>query len=220
MGSKWWWTYANEGHIPDKIDHGMQLEFMGSFNTPLLLEATNTVNELKQVRNKKLKKSSEKTLMRSRITMKGDITQCLESFTEVAKSLIGSTKAITPTNELRDSIKAAIGILNNTDNVKVASPFWVNATEVPWKQNITYAAVADARGTTTDADDQIVLSKTVLTFDYACSFKRGNDFIIKSFGLLLMHDTCLYGFATSLYRRITCVIRGMLASTDKLQCLY
>lgn len=47
------------------------------------------VDELKQAKHKKLKKSSEKTSMQSRSTMKGEFTQCIESFTEVAKSLIG-----------------------------------------------------------------------------------------------------------------------------------
>lgn len=51
--------------------------------------------------------------------------QCVESFTEVAKSLIKSRKMTTLANQLHDSTKAVIDILNNREGVKVALPFWL-----------------------------------------------------------------------------------------------
>lgn len=62
--------------------------------------------------------------------MKEAITQCIKSFMEVAKSLIGSRKMTTPQNDLWDSSKASIDILDNIEGVEVRLPFWVNATEV------------------------------------------------------------------------------------------
>lgn len=47
--------------------------------------------------------------------MKWEITQCIESITEVAKSLIESRKVMTLADELRDSIETAIDIVNNTE---------------------------------------------------------------------------------------------------------
>lgn len=61
MGSKGWQTYLNEGHIPDDICYDDQSEFIESFNTALLSEGTDMVEEVKQMRNKKLKKSSKET---------------------------------------------------------------------------------------------------------------------------------------------------------------
>lgn len=96
---------------------------MESNNTNLLSDATDIVKELKTARNKKVKKSSEKTPTLSENTMKGEIIQCVETFMEVTKSLTGSRKRVKPSDELSDSIKAAIDILNNTEDVEVASPF-------------------------------------------------------------------------------------------------
>lgn len=42
-------------------------------------------------------------------------------------------------NELRDSIKMTIEILNNTEGVKRATTFWMST--VTWKQKQTYALV-------------------------------------------------------------------------------
>lgn len=62
--------------------------------------------------------------------MKGEITQCGESFVEVAKSLIGSRKTTTPIDELPDSIKPAVNVFNKTKGVQVASPFWVDMSKI------------------------------------------------------------------------------------------
>lgn len=102
---------------------------MESFNT-IVLDLTEMVDELKQARKKKLKKYVEKTPMRCRSTMKGKITQSVESFIEVVKSLIESRKVVNPANELHDSLKTTIDILNSTKGVKVATPFWVSTMEV------------------------------------------------------------------------------------------
>lgn len=67
---------------------------------------------------------------RNQSIIKGEISQYIESFTEVAKSFIDLRKAYTPAAELSESIKAAIDILNNMDGVEVESLFWVNAMEV------------------------------------------------------------------------------------------
>lgn len=47
----------------------------------------------------------------------------MDSFKEVAKSLIDAREALAPSLEQRESMKAAIDILNNTDGVEVARPF-------------------------------------------------------------------------------------------------
>lgn len=49
-----------------------------------------------------------------------EILPNVDSFTEVAGHWLGKA---TPTDELRDPIKAAIGTFNNTEGVEVASPF-------------------------------------------------------------------------------------------------
>lgn len=123
-------TYAERGTHSDDVEQDTNSEFMESFNTTILSERTEMVDDLKQTKHKKLKKPSGKTFTRSRSTMKEEINQCVESFTEVAKSLIGSRKTTTPMDELLDLIKAAIDILNNTEDVEVASPFWLNAIEI------------------------------------------------------------------------------------------
>lgn len=65
----------------------------------------------------------EKAPKPSKNTIKGELTQCMDSFIEVAKSLIGSRTMTTPTEELRYSIKAAVDILNNTEGVEVGHLF-------------------------------------------------------------------------------------------------
>lgn len=51
----------------------------------MLLDATDMVDKLKPARNRKMKRSSEKLPTSSRNTMKGEITQCVKSFTKVTK---------------------------------------------------------------------------------------------------------------------------------------
>lgn len=63
---------------------------MESFNTTNISDVTDVVDDLKQTRKKKLKMSAKKGPTRSRGTMK------VESFTEVAKSLIGRKKETNP----------------------------------------------------------------------------------------------------------------------------
>lgn len=75
-----------------------------------------------------MKKSVERAPARSRGSSKGEITQCVDRFTEVAKSLVG--EEIHKSDRLTVSIKAAVDILNSTEGVEVGSRFWVNATEV------------------------------------------------------------------------------------------
>lgn len=116
--------------VYDYVDHDNQSEFMRSFNTITLLDATNMVDDVKQARKNKLKRCTEKALTLSRGTMKGEITQCIESFIEVAKSLIGTRKETDFADELRDSVKAVVDILNNMEGVEITSPSWVNVTKV------------------------------------------------------------------------------------------
>lgn len=73
---------------------------------------------------------AKKTPPRSKNIVKGDIPQCMESFTEVAKSLIDSKKAFIPASKLCEPMKAAINILNNMNGIEKASPFMFNAMEV------------------------------------------------------------------------------------------
>lgn len=88
-----------------------QSKFMEFFNTAT--PSSDVVDDLKHARNKKLKKSTEKGPSRFRGTMKGGIAQCIESFTEVAKSLIETKKETNPFDGLRHSIKIEVDILNN-----------------------------------------------------------------------------------------------------------
>lgn len=106
---------------PDEDDHDMHSKFMESYNTNLLSDATNVVEELKTARSKKLKKSFEITPTRSQNTIKGEISQCVETFTEVAKTLIGSKSSMTSSDVLHDSVKVVVDILNNIEVVEVAS---------------------------------------------------------------------------------------------------
>lgn len=108
------------------FDHDDHSEFMESLNTTN--NPDDVVEELKQARSKKLKKTAERAPARSRGSSKGEITQCVDSFTEVAKSLVG--EEIHKSDRLTVSIKAAVDILNSTEGVEVGSRFWVNATEV------------------------------------------------------------------------------------------
>lgn len=110
-----------------------QSEFMESFNTTNCIEPFNTttfntdiVEDLKSGRTKKLKKNIEKGSTPSHGSLKGEMTHCICTFTKVATSLMGTRKE---TNNF-GSIKTAVEILNNMEGVEVASPFWINATEV------------------------------------------------------------------------------------------
>lgn len=120
----------SKGPTPDEVDHDTHSEFLESFNTTVLLDAASVVDELKTAKNNKIKRFSEKLPTHSGNTIKGEITQCVESFIEVAETLIIQGQTTTPNDALRHSIKAASDILNNTEGVKMASPFWVNVTEV------------------------------------------------------------------------------------------
>lgn len=75
-----------------------------------------------------MKKSIEKGPARSRGSSKGKITDAVDRFTEVDKSLVDSETHTT--DRLHATIKAAVDILSRTPGVEVGSPFWVNATEV------------------------------------------------------------------------------------------
>lgn len=44
--------------------------------------------------------------------------------------MIESSKVVMPIEESTDSVKMPIDILNNTEGVEVATPFWVSAVEV------------------------------------------------------------------------------------------
>lgn len=59
------------------VDSDTHLAFMDSFNTYVLLDPTDMVDELKIARNKKLKESSEETPTRSKNTVKGEIISVL-----------------------------------------------------------------------------------------------------------------------------------------------
>lgn len=78
----------------------------------------------------KNEKGIEKTPLCSRNIAKGEISLHVETFTKSTKSLIELRMSVTPTYKLRESMKAIIESLNNMERVEVASPFWVNATEV------------------------------------------------------------------------------------------
>lgn len=110
----------------DDIDHESQTKFTESFNTTTH-ELTRRLIEVGQ--EDKLKKWLKRHY-RDQNIIKGEISLCIESFTEVAESFIDLRKAYTPDAELSGSIKAAIDILNNTDGVEVESLFSVNAMEV------------------------------------------------------------------------------------------
>lgn len=117
----------SEGHTHDEVDHDTQSDFVESFNTTIFLDGIDMVNELKQARKKKLKKSVTKTPTRSRSTMKGEITQCIKSFKEVAGPLMESRKMTTPS---KGGCQLKQLLIFSTDNVKVALHFWVSANEV------------------------------------------------------------------------------------------
>lgn len=60
----------SKGPTPDDLDQDTRLEFMESINTTVLFDAAD-VEELKNIRNKKIKRSNEKLPTRSRNIMKG-----------------------------------------------------------------------------------------------------------------------------------------------------
>lgn len=70
-----------------------------------------------------MEKATEKTTMLSRISAKGDISQCVNTLTKVAKSLFETRKEVTPAAALDKHMKTAIDILNQKEAVDVASPF-------------------------------------------------------------------------------------------------
>lgn len=51
----------SKGSTYDEVDHDTQSDFMESFNTTIVSNSANMVDELNQVRKQKLKKSTEKT---------------------------------------------------------------------------------------------------------------------------------------------------------------
>lgn len=57
--------------------------------------------------------------------MKGEMAQFVDSFTKVAKTLIGKCQMTTQTERFCDSVNEAIDILNNTESIEVALTFWV-----------------------------------------------------------------------------------------------
>lgn len=65
--------------------------------------------------------------------------------------MIELSNMFTPAAELRESMMAIIDILNNTERVEVASPFWVSTMKVLKKDAkfIQYAG-----GSTVPVDDQ------------------------------------------------------------------
>lgn len=75
-----------------------------------------------------MKKVTEKTPPRSRISVKGDISQC--AIMDVTKSLIKNSKEATPTDEMDKQMRTAIEILNQAKGVEVIIPFWVSSMEV------------------------------------------------------------------------------------------
>lgn len=63
--------------------------------------------------------------------MKEDISQCVNTLTEVAKSLIETRKEATPSATLDKHMKTIIDFLKQTEGVEVTSPFWMSQREAP-----------------------------------------------------------------------------------------
>lgn len=80
----------------DEFHSGTSSDFIESLNTIVVSDSAVMVEELKEARKKKLKRSFEKTPTRSRNTIKGEIMQYVESFIKVTKSLIESRRVVTP----------------------------------------------------------------------------------------------------------------------------
>lgn len=95
-----------------------------------MLSDTTDVDDLKHILSKKRKRLIEKLHNRPRSAMKREITQFVESFTEVAKAMMSHCQSTTQAQPktLSQSIKATVDILNNTEGVEVGSPVWVSAT--------------------------------------------------------------------------------------------
>lgn len=93
-------------HEDDDVDHESQIEFMRFFNTTI--DLTDAVDELKQVRKRKLKKVADKIPPDSKNFVKGEISQCMKSFLEVVECLIDSRKAFTPALKLHESMKVSL----------------------------------------------------------------------------------------------------------------
>lgn len=51
----------SKGPTHDEVNHDIQSDFMESFNTTIVSNSADMVDELKQATKKKLKKSTEKT---------------------------------------------------------------------------------------------------------------------------------------------------------------
>lgn len=98
-------------------------DFLESLDITTIPDPPEIVDELKQVRKRKMEKVAEKTPPCSKNIATGDISQCLKLFRDIAKSLIESRKSSGPPSEVRESMKATIEILNYMDSVEVASRF-------------------------------------------------------------------------------------------------
>lgn len=121
-------SLPSEGPSQEYFDHDDCSKLIESYNTTNLYDATNVVEELKYARAKKLKKAIKKGLMRSRGSLKREITQYVDSFTEVAKFLIGGETHTT--DRLHASLKGVVDIIYSTEGVEVGSTLWVNTIEV------------------------------------------------------------------------------------------
>lgn len=122
------WTQG-EGPVGDDVDMENHMNFLESQDTTTVSGTQDMVDELKQASKIKTKKTTKRTPTCSKNIAKEDILQCVESFMEIFKSLIELRKSST-LNQNSVAHEGSIEILNHTEGVEVAIPFWVNAMEV------------------------------------------------------------------------------------------
>lgn len=112
----------SEVPMPDELDMDVQAEYMEPFNIAVLLDSAD-VDDVKHILSKKRKTSIDKLPTRPRNAMKGELTQCVQYFTEVTKAMMSHRQSTTQPETLSQSIKASVDILNNTEGVEVGSAF-------------------------------------------------------------------------------------------------
>lgn len=73
---------ACESPAGNDVDLESRTNFLESLDTRTVSNLPDNMDELKQARKRKMKKVAERTSPRSRNSAEGDISKCVESFTE------------------------------------------------------------------------------------------------------------------------------------------
>lgn len=143
LNTNLWWANAEQGANSDDVDHESHMKSF--INTTKASNPTDTVDELKRVRNRKLKNVAEKTLHAWETLLREKYCnmliqigfQVVDRGTEIGHTRCWATWVH----------KASRDILNNTNGVEVAS-LLVNLIEAFENDVKSMRGVADAIGYT------------------------------------------------------------------------